>query len=43
MFNVRELVDSLVTRFRDPLEAKGASLSSVQDEEDEIVDTPENS
>jgi len=38
MFNVRESVDSLVTKFRDPLEAKGASLSSVQDEVEEIIE-----
>jgi len=31
MFNVRESVDSLVTKFRNPLGAKGASLSSAQD------------
>ena len=38
MFNVRESVDSLVTKFRDPLEAKGVSLSSVQDEVEEIIE-----
>jgi len=38
MFNVRESVDSLATKFRDPLEATGASLSSVQDEVEETIE-----
>ena len=38
MFEVRESVECIVTKFRDPLEAKEASLSSVQDEVEEIIE-----
>ena len=38
MFEVRESVECIVTKFRDLLEAKEASLSSVQDEVEEIIE-----
>ena len=38
MFEVRESVECIVTKFQDPLEAKEASLSSVQDEVEEIIE-----
>lgn len=38
MANIKSAVECLASHFREPLEAAGVSLASIQDEMDDVVD-----